>query len=520
VIAVLKSREEMTMKPRTWMWMPVVSLFVALAMPIGMAAQDNPSQTNKPKHHTYKLIDLGTFGGPNSFFFSAPVGDNINNHGTVVGAADTSAQDPYYPNCDTRDCLILRAFQWKNGILTDLGTLPHGYSSSAGWVNDAGMILGESETGDIDPISGLPVNLAVVWKQGQINSLGTLGGSFSFGNAMNNRGQVVGLALNAISDPFSYLGLGTQTRAFLWDKGVMRDLGTLGGPDSWAASINESGQVAGWAFTNSTPNLVTGIPTQHPFLWKDGTMRDLGTLGGTFGVVGTRNGGSGGGLNNRGQVVGTMNLAGDLTHHPFLWNRGVLTDLGTLGGTNGEAYWINNAGEIVGRADLTGTTNHHAVLWKNGRITDLGVAAGWPCSTALDINAGGQIIIDTGICGVGGGPGLLWENGGPSVDLNALVEPGATITVGDVNYINDRGEIAVTGTLPNGDQHAVLLVPNGICDGTCEAEIAASQNSSTSAPNVATMTQASESSVSPANQLRNRFGQRYHPSSQPTAQRN
>ncbi len=291
------------MKPRTWMWMPVVSLFAALAMPVCMAAQDNLSQDHKPKHQKYKLIDLGTFGGPNSFYFSSPVGDNVNNHGTVVGAADTSLQDPYYPNCDTPDCLILRAFQWKDGILTDLGTLPHGYSSSAGWVNDAGMILGESENGDIDPISGLPVNLAVVWRHGQITSLGTLGGSFSFGNAMNNRGQVVGLALNAIPDPFSYFGLGTQTRAFLWDKGVMRDLGTLGGPDSWPASINESGQVAGWAFTNSTPNPVTGIPTQHPFFWKNGTMHDLGTLGGTFGVVGTRNGGSGGGLNNRGRLL-------------------------------------------------------------------------------------------------------------------------------------------------------------------------------------------------------------------------
>ena len=67
----------------------------------------------------------------------------------------------------------------EDGILTDLGTLPRGYSSSAGWVNDAGMILGESENGDIDPISGLPVNLAVVWRRGQITSLGTLGGSFS-----------------------------------------------------------------------------------------------------------------------------------------------------------------------------------------------------------------------------------------------------------------------------------------------------------------------------------------------------
>ena len=497
------------MKPHTWMWMPVVSLFAALAMPLGMAAQDNSSQDHRHKHHQYKLIDLGTFGGPNSFFFSSPVGDNINNRGTVVGAADTSLQDPYYPNCDTPDCLILRAFQWKNGILTDLGTLPHGYSSSAGWVNDAGMILGGSENGEIDPINDIPENIAVVWRHGQITSLGTLGGSFSFGNAMNNRGQVVGLALNAIPDPFSFLGLGTQTHAFLWQNGVMRDLGTLGGPDSWAASINESSQVAGWAFTNSTPNPVTGVPTQHPFLWKDGVMRDLGTLGGTLGVVGTRNGGSGGGLNNRGQVIGTMNLAGDLTHHPFLWYRGVLTDLGTLGGTNGEAYWINDASEIVGRADITASSNHHAVLWKNGTITDLGVAPGWPCSTAEDINNSGQVIIDTGICGVGGGPGLLWENGGPSVDLNALVEPGSNITVGDVNYINDIGEIAVTGTLPNGDHHAVLLVPHGDCDDDCEGRIAASQNDAAPTEYAGTMAQGSESRVSPANQFHNRLMQRY-----------
>ena len=454
----------------------VVSLFTALAMPNGMQAQGNLSQNNKPKHQKYRLVDLGTFGGPQSFYFSSPVVKSVNNFGTAVGAADTPIQDPFYPNCDTPDCLLLRAFQWKNGSLTDLGTVPLGNSSSAGWVTDAGEILGGSDTGAIDPLTGVPENIAFVWKDGAITSLGTLGGGFSFGNAMNNRGKVVGLALNAIPDDFSFLGLGTETRAFLWDQGVMRDLGTLGGPDGWAASINEFGQVAGWAYTNSTPNPVTGVPTQHPFLWTNGTMQDLGTLGGTYGVVGGLPGpGSGGALNNRGQVIGTMNLAGDLTHHPFLWDRGVLTDLGTLGGTNGEAYWINDSGEIVGRVDVAGSTSHHAVLWKNGKATDLGVAAGWPCSTAIDINQRGQVIIDTGICGVGGGPGLLWEYGGPSVDLNALIDPASNISVGDVNYINDRGEIAVIGILPNGDQHAILLIPDGDCD-DLEARIGALQN--------------------------------------------
>ena len=509
------------MKSRTWMWTTVVSLFAALAMPVGMAGQDNPSQDHKTKHHTYKLIDMGTFGGPNSFFFSQPVVQSVNNRGTVVGAADTSLQDPYYPNCDTPDCLILRAFQWKNGILTDLGTLPHGFSSTAFWVNDAGLIMGGSENGDIDPITGIPENIAVVWRHGEITSLGTLGGSFSFGNAMNNRGQVVGLALNAIPDPFSYLGLGTETRAFLWDKGVMRDLGTLGGPDGWAASINESGQVAGWAFTNSTPNPVTGVPTQHPFLWKNGTMRDLGTLGGTLGVVGALDaGGSGGGLNNRGQVAGTMNLAGDLTYHPFLWDRGVLTDLGTLGGSNGEAFWINDAGGIVGQADLpgSGTQLHHGFLWQHSAMIDLGTVDGDPCSRALVMNSRGQIGGASTTC-TEFLHAFLWENGGPMVDLNSLVSPASNLTMITVNYINDRGEIAATGVLPNGDQHAILLVPDGDCDDDCEGRIAASQNNAAPVPYPATMTQGSESRVSPVNQLRNRFGQRYQAPGQQVAPR-
>jgi len=239
----------------------------------------------------------------------------------------------------------------------------------------------------------------------------------------------------------------------------MLDLGTLGGPDGWASSINEQGVIAGWALVDSTPNPATGQPTQHPFLWRDGNMVDLGTLGGTLAVTGSlANGGSGGAINYRGQVIGTSNLAGDLTHHAFLWDRGELIDLNTLGGDNSEAYWINESGQIVGRADLPGSQVHHAFLWQNGKMIDLGFSPDWPCSTAIDVNSRGQVIIDTGICGVGGGPGLLWDHG-KLYDLNTLVPPNSGLTIGDVNFISDRGEIAAMGVLPNGDQHAVLLIP-------------------------------------------------------------
>ena len=160
----------------------------------------------------------------------------------------------------------------------------------------------------------------------------------------------------------------------------MRDLGTLGGPDAGIVGsfkgnveMNERGQVVACSFTNSTINPVTGTPTVDPFLWdEEQGMIDLGTLGGTSGCAIN--------LNNRGQVVGYSNMAGDLTHHPFLWERGKIRDLGTLGGSFGFANWISEAGEIVGLASVPGDQAFFAFLWKEGVLTNLGAVDGdaWP----------------------------------------------------------------------------------------------------------------------------------------------
>jgi len=94
-------------------------------------------------------------------------------------------------------------------------------------------------------------------------------------------------------------------------------------------------------------------------------------------------------------------------------------------------------------------------------MADLGTLSPWPCSTALSVNSVGQVVGETGICGVGGGPAFLSENGDPIVDVNALIVPASDIQVVSEFDVNERGEIAGIGVVPSGDEHAVLLIP---CD--------------------------------------------------------
>jgi probable HAF family extracellular repeat protein len=241
---------------------------------------------------------------------------------------------------------------------------------------------------------------AVLWKDGKIQNLGTFGGKYSLPSSINNRGQVAGSATNAISDPFSLLYQlvfspnGTQSRAFLWENGHKKDLGTLGGPDATASLVNDDGQFAGLSYVNSTPNSVTGFPTLHPFLWHKGKIKDLGTLGG-FGSPGTQNSlptVSVNGLNNRGQIIGLSPLAGDQIADPFLWDDGHLIDLNTQsGGIIVAANAINEAGDIVGLECLpSGICD--AYLWRNGTTTDLGVLPGDCSSQAFAINSRDRVV--------------------------------------------------------------------------------------------------------------------------------
>lgn len=262
------------MKSTLWKCvLPVITvfLFAALAIPVRLRAQEGGAITdNVAKHHRYKVIDIGTFGGPVSYM--NPVGNGgpyINRHGVVVGTSATSVAAG--PTANGFFCLgldgtvpfVVHAFAWKDGSVTNLGALPPESTncSSALAVNSSGLMAGGSENGLVDPFTGVNEIHSVIWKDGEIHDLGTFGGNFSTAQVVNSRGQIAGFALNEVPDSFSMFATilggpsaGTQTRAFLWEDGHMKDLGTLGGPDAWAFLINEQGQVAGRSYTIRRPN--------------------------------------------------------------------------------------------------------------------------------------------------------------------------------------------------------------------------------------------------------------------------
>jgi len=459
------------MKIERWMYSAALALAALLGMPGSLAAQKPASaQANH-----YQLNVVGTFGGPNSSLMDqgVPGGVFLNNDGVMTGYADLNAPDPYLKPNDYAfiDGYIDHAFLWQGGFITDLGVLPHGWSSAPLAISANGLIAGVAVNGEIDPlIPGFPEQRGVLWKDGKILDLGTVpeGGYENYANSVNSSGQVVGTAFNTIPDPntlgthiFNNLFSFTQARAFLWQDGAMQDLGTLGGNDAVAFLINEQGQVTGWSYTSTTQAdagcylpLATGS-----FLWDEAHgMRNLGSLGGGCTVAQA--------LNDHGQVVGGSLLIGGGTQRAFLWQDGAMQDLGGFPGWDTLPFAVNEAGQTIGAGGSPNTFGFHAVYWPHiGLGVELGAIGTDPCSSAKAINNSGQIVGDSVslyncINSGDASRAFLWQNGA-IFDLNALIPPGSALYLVHPQNINDQGEIAGFGVDADGNTHAFLLIP---CD--------------------------------------------------------
>jgi probable HAF family extracellular repeat protein len=159
----------------------------------------------------------------------------------------------------------------------------------------------------------------------------------------------------------------------------MISLGTFGG-QGWnsAQGINNAGVVVGTAWA---PNGFFG------FVWKNGKLKQLGTLGGSFSQAYA--------INNKGQITGDAYTAnGDL--HAFITTGGKLKDLGVVSGTASWGFGINDAGIVVGQSTYGQNGNYHAFVYAGKKMKDLNSLipsnSGWELDAANGINNAGKIV--------------------------------------------------------------------------------------------------------------------------------
>lgn len=353
------------------------------------------------------------------------------------------------------------------------GTISRGNS-----INNAGLVSGFSFT------SGNARRHASAWMGGTPIDLGTLAGSNGYSSVVwpvkNNNGIIAGVSQTSIPDPnhetwscapFIY-GVftnitGNTCVGFVWENGTMRALPTLGGYNGFAAGANNRGQITGWA-----ENLIEDplcVPPQklqfRPVIYGPAVdqITELPLYPGDTSGAATA-------INDRGQAIGISGICDQAVgrysaKHALLWDNGQPIE---IVGNNGGPYWdtpmaINDRGDVVGFVGIDGDIDANllrAFIWtKRGGFQYLRPLAGDPFSEALGINNNGQVV---GIsCAFGGAPcrAVLWDSDSiNAIDLNTLV-PGYSGLLTTGQDINDDGQITGRANSTSGLRVTYVATP-------------------------------------------------------------
>jgi probable HAF family extracellular repeat protein len=265
--------------------------------------------------------------------------------------------------------------------------------------------------------------------------LGTLGGTNSEAYGINDSGSVVG---------YSYLAGDSTYHAFVDNGTTMTDLGSLGG-DSEARGISNSGLIVGGTYLPGNM-VLTGNTGGQAFVSNGTTMQSIGTPGGSssFAIA----------VSGSGLVAGYGELAGNTVSTAFLYNGTTMTD---IGGNNSGAHGVNNSGLVVGTVSPSATVEH-AASFKGTTITDLGTLGGTN-SEALAVNDNGMIVGDSYLADNSHYDAFV-DNGTTMTNLGSLGGGHAkAFGINDSNVIVGRSDLA-----GNPDYHAFVDDGTGLVD--------------------------------------------------------
>ena len=352
----------------------------------------------------------------------------------------------------------------------DLGVQHPDNLGMAMGLNNYGWTLNMEQLLNHYPLSTLypPVKGTVSISIGELKlALGTLGGTNSSinWNGINDPGEAVGMSETSVPDPNGedICGFGTHLTClpFLWKNGVMSALPTVGGVNGQASAINNKGQVAGYAENGMVDSTCPqGDPNNRidlPVMWTKGKAQPLPTVGTDFDGVAY-------GINNQGQAVGYSGTC-VAVNSAVMWQNNTATPLPGLGLTPAIAYEINDRGQIVGQGVTTGGVGL-ATLWENNSVTALGggqLPSGDVASFATSINNRGHAVGSSFDSNGNWSHGLLWQNG-VMIDLNTVFPESSHLYVVSASNINESEQIAgmaldMAGPHAGNIVHAFLATP-------------------------------------------------------------
>jgi probable HAF family extracellular repeat protein len=330
------------------------------------------------------------------------------------------------------------AQQYTVTTLGNLGTVDE--FDAYGGVNAFGQAAGGASTP-----SGQYHAFLYDQSRGGMIDLGTLGGTTSRSNYINNAGSVVGYSTVANGD----------IHAFIYTvSGGMQDiqsLVSLGGGQSSALAINDLGTIVGWSL-DAKGNTCAFL--YDPTTGRTTNVQQLLPFGGASSVAY--------GVNSANQIVGAADVGGG-TLHAFSYDitRGAASDLGTLGGPTSIAFAINSSGLIVGSADIDTTDSDGFAVSVGstlGSVTSNIGALGGLDSIAGFVNDAGHIVGEAERADLEG-DAFLWDSVNGMRDLNNLLLGSPAWTLVEAQGISRSGLIVGYGYDPTGLAQLFLLTP-------------------------------------------------------------